>query len=38
MNEKKNAIASMAATHPTNQTLAAYSARANALLGTGHFA
>jgi hypothetical protein len=33
VNEKKNAIASMAATHPANQTLAAYSARANALLG-----
>jgi hypothetical protein len=31
--EKKDAIASMAATHPSNAVFAAYSARANALLG-----
>jgi hypothetical protein len=33
INEKRNAIASMAASHPTNQTLAAYTMRANAILG-----
>jgi hypothetical protein len=34
LNEKMDAIASMAAVHPTNKTFAAYSTRANAVLGT----
>jgi hypothetical protein len=33
LNEKKDAIASMAAAHPENRVFAAYSARANAILG-----
>jgi len=33
LNEKKDAIASMAAAHPANQVFAAYSSRAEALLG-----
>ena len=33
LNEKKDAIASMAAAHPTNQVFASYSSRASALLG-----
>jgi hypothetical protein len=33
LNEKKEAIASMAAAHPENRVFAAYSARANAILG-----
>jgi hypothetical protein len=33
LNEKKDAIASMAAAHPENRMFAAYSARANAILG-----
>jgi hypothetical protein len=33
LNEKANAIASMAAAHPANQVLAAYGVRARALLG-----
>ena len=33
LNEKKDAIASMAAAHPANQVFAAYSSRAHALLG-----
>ena len=33
LNEKKDAIASMAAAHPANRVFAAYSSRADALLG-----
>jgi hypothetical protein len=33
LNEKKDAIASMAAAHPHNQTLATYARRANGVLG-----
>ena len=33
LNEKKDAIASMAVAHPANQVFAAYSSRAEALLG-----
>jgi hypothetical protein len=33
LNEKRNAIASMATAHPANQVLATYAARAAALLG-----
>jgi hypothetical protein len=33
LNEKQNAIASMAAAHPSNKVLATYGARAGALLG-----
>jgi hypothetical protein len=33
LNEKKDAIASMAVAHPSNQVFAAYSSRAEALLG-----
>jgi hypothetical protein len=33
LDEKKDAIASMAAAHPSNQVFAAYSTRANAILG-----
>jgi hypothetical protein len=33
LSEKADAIASMAATHPTNRVFAAYSVRARAILG-----
>jgi hypothetical protein len=33
LNEKKDAIASMAVAHPANQVFAGYSSRADALLG-----
>lgn len=33
LNEKRNAIASMAAAHPTSRVLATYAARASAILG-----
>jgi hypothetical protein len=33
LNEKKDAIASMAVAHPANRVFAVYSSRANALLG-----